>query len=58
LGISFATMVKDLPLAGTRPLAFIPMRHYVATDFLAVLLRRDKVMGAHLRAFLELLLAR
>jgi DNA-binding transcriptional LysR family regulator len=58
LGISFATMVKDLPLAGTRPLAFIPMRHYVAPDFLAVILRRDKVMGAHLRAFLELLLAR
>ena len=58
LGISFATIVKDLPLAGQRPLTFIPMSHYVPPDFIAVILRKDKIISAHLRAFLDLLFAR
>jgi DNA-binding transcriptional LysR family regulator len=57
LGISFATMVKDLPLAGRRPLAFIPMSHYVAPDFIAVILRQDKIISGYMQAFLDLLFA-
>jgi DNA-binding transcriptional LysR family regulator len=58
LGISFATVVKNLPLARQRPLAFIPMNHFVAPDFIAVIHRKDKVMSAYMLAFLELLFAR
>jgi hypothetical protein len=58
LGISFATIVKDLPLARQRPLAFIPMNHFVAPDFMAVIHRKDKVMSNYMQAFLELLFAR
>jgi DNA-binding transcriptional LysR family regulator len=57
LGISFATIVKDLPLARQRPLAFLPLNHFVAPDFLAVIHRKDKVMSAYLQAFLDLLFA-
>jgi DNA-binding transcriptional LysR family regulator len=57
LGISFATMVKDLTLAGRRSLAFLPMRHYVAPDFIAVILRKDKIVSAYMQAFLDLLFA-
>jgi DNA-binding transcriptional LysR family regulator len=57
LGLSFATIARDFPRAGRRSLAFLPMSHYVAPDHIAVLLRRDKTMGAHLRAFLDLLFA-
>ena len=58
LGISFATVVKDLPLAGRRSLAFLPMNHYVEPDFIAVLHRKDKIISAYLEAFLDLLFAR
>ncbi|MEJ2091689.1 MAG: LysR family transcriptional regulator [Syntrophobacterales bacterium] len=58
LGISFATVVKDLPLAGRRSLAFLPMSHYVEPDFIAVLHRKDKIISAYLQAFLDLLFAR
>jgi DNA-binding transcriptional LysR family regulator len=57
LGISFATMVKDLTLAGRRSLAFLPMRHYVAPDFIAVILRKDKIVSGFMQAFLDLLFA-
>jgi len=55
LGLSFATVVKGLPLAGQRSLAFLPMSHYVAPDFLAVILRKDKIMSGYMKAFLEML---
>jgi DNA-binding transcriptional LysR family regulator len=57
LGISFATMVRDLPLAGQRSLAFLPMRHYVAPEFIAVILRKDKIVSTYMQAFLDLLFA-
>jgi DNA-binding transcriptional LysR family regulator len=55
LGISFATITRDFPRAGQRSLTFLPMSHYVAPDFIAVILRQDKTMSTHLRAFLDLL---
>jgi DNA-binding transcriptional LysR family regulator len=58
LGLSFATIVKDLPAARQRSLAFIPMRHYVPPDFIAVILKKNRSLSPHLQAFLDLLLAR
>jgi DNA-binding transcriptional LysR family regulator len=58
LGLSFATVVKGLPLARQRSLAFLPMSHYVAPDFLAVILRRDKIISGYMRAFLDMLFGR
>ena len=57
LGLSFATIVKDLPLARQRSLAFIPLGHYVPPDFIAVILKKDKTRSAHFQAFLDLLLS-
>ena len=56
LGISFATIVKDLPLAVPRNLAFIPLPQIVEADFLAVIMRRDKILSAYKKAFLDTLL--
>lgn len=58
LGISFATVVKNLPSAGQRSLAFLPMSHYVAPDYLAIIHRQDKVILPYMQAFLDLLLTR
>ncbi len=57
LGLSFATIVKNLPLARQRSLAFLPMSHYVTPDYLALLHRRDKIILPYMQAFLDLLLA-
>jgi len=55
LGISFATVAVHLPMAETRRLAFIPMGHYFPADYLAVVLRKDKVLAPHKEAFVEML---
>jgi len=55
LGITFATMVRGLPLARQRSLAFIPMSHYVPPDFIGVIMRKDKIISTPLRAFMDLL---
>jgi len=57
LGISFATVVKKLPLAWQRSLTFLPMSHYADPDYLAIIHRRDKIISAYMQAFLDLLLA-
>jgi DNA-binding transcriptional LysR family regulator len=55
LGISFATVASDLPLPEKRKLAFIPLKHYFPPDYLAVVMRKDKVLAPHKQAFLEML---
>jgi DNA-binding transcriptional LysR family regulator len=55
LGISFATVATHLPLPEKRKLAFIPMGHYFPPDYIAVVLRKDKVLSPHKQAFLEML---
>jgi DNA-binding transcriptional LysR family regulator len=55
LGISFATVASHLPLPEKRKLAFIPLSHYFPPDYLAVILRKDKVLAPHKQAFLEML---
>ncbi len=55
LGISFATVAGNLPLPEKRKLAFIPLDHYFPPDYIAVILRKDKVLAPHKQAFLEML---
>jgi DNA-binding transcriptional LysR family regulator len=55
LGISFATMVQDLPGPQNRNLDFIPLRHYFKPDYIAIVMRKDKSLPAYKSAFLEML---
>ena len=55
LGISFATMVRDLPGPQSRNLDFIPLRHYFKPDHIAIVMRKDKSLPAYKSAFLEML---
>jgi DNA-binding transcriptional LysR family regulator len=55
LGISFATVASHLPVPEKRKLAFIPLDHYFPPDYIAVVLRKDKVLAPHKEAFLEML---
>ena len=55
LGISFATVVRDLPALEKRNLAFIPMNTLLKPDFIAVVMRRDKVLTSYKTAFINIL---
>ncbi len=55
LGISFATVASSLPRLAPRNLAFIPLDHYFPPDYIAVVMRKDKILGPHKQAFLEML---
>jgi DNA-binding transcriptional LysR family regulator len=56
LGISFATVVRDLPALRHRRLAFVPMGQLFEPDYIAVIMRKDKVLASYKSAFLEFLL--
>jgi len=55
LGISFATVVRDLPALEKRNLAFIPMNTLLKPDFIAVVMRRDKVLTSYKSSFINIL---
>ena len=55
LGISFATVVRDLPALKKRNLVFIPMNTLLKPDFIAVVMRRDKVLTSYKSAFINIL---
>jgi DNA-binding transcriptional LysR family regulator len=55
LGISFATVVKDLPALRERRLKFIPVAGLAASDHIAVVMRRDKTLPSYKRSFLDIL---
>jgi len=55
LGISFATVASFLPRLERRNLAFIPLDHYFPPDYIAVVMRKDKVLSPHKQAFMEML---
>jgi DNA-binding transcriptional LysR family regulator len=55
LGISFATIASDLAIPQKRKLKFLPMSHYFKTDFIAVVMRKDKVLPPYKSAFLKML---
>jgi DNA-binding transcriptional LysR family regulator len=55
LGISFATVAGKGPRLEARKLAFIPLDHYFPPDYLAVIMRKDKILAPHKEAFVEML---
>jgi len=55
LGVSFANIVRDLPLLKQRKLAFISLGHIFRKDHIAVVMRKDRTFPAHKEALLKLL---
>jgi DNA-binding transcriptional LysR family regulator len=53
LGISFATIVTDLPELKKRKLEFLSMDHLFKPDYIAVVMRKDKTLTSYKRAFIE-----
>lgn len=55
LGISFATVVMDLQLLNNRKLEFVPMNHLFKSDYITLVMRKDKKLPSYKNAFLEIL---
>jgi DNA-binding transcriptional LysR family regulator len=55
LGISFARVSEELVGQGRGELAFIKLDHYFPPDYIAVALRKDKILPPYKSAFLHLL---
>jgi DNA-binding transcriptional LysR family regulator len=55
LGISFATIVTDLPELKRRKLEFLSMDHLFKPDYIAVVMRKDKTLTSYKRAFIKIL---
>jgi len=55
LGISFATIVTDLPELKNRKLEFLSMDHLFKTDYIAVVMRKDKTLNSYKEAFIKIL---
>lgn len=56
LGISFATVVEDLPELKKRRLEFLPMDHLFKSDYIVVVMRKDKTLISYKNAFIKILL--
>ncbi|MGA2403174.1 MAG: LysR family transcriptional regulator [Syntrophobacteraceae bacterium] len=55
LGISFARIVRDLPALKQRKIEFLSLSHLFESGHIALVMRRDKAMAAHKKAFIVLL---
>ncbi|UCG12365.1 MAG: LysR family transcriptional regulator [Deltaproteobacteria bacterium] len=55
LGISFATVVKDLPALKQRKLEFLPMDQLFKPDYISVVMRKDKTLVSYKSAFINTL---
>jgi DNA-binding transcriptional LysR family regulator len=55
LGISFATIVTDLPELEKRALAFLPMDHLFKPDYISVVMRKEKTLASYKSAFIKIL---
>jgi DNA-binding transcriptional LysR family regulator len=56
LGISFATVVRDLPALKQRKLEFLPMNQLFKPDYIAAVMRKGKNLSTHKSSFLTILL--
>ena len=56
LGISFATVVRDLPALKQRKLEFLPMDQLFKPDYIALVMRKDKTLGSYKNSFIKILL--
>lgn len=55
LGISFASIVKDLPIFKGRKLEAIPLSHLLKPDYVCVISRKDKKMSKFQNTFYQML---
>lgn len=55
LGISFATVVTDLPGLEQRKLEFLPMDHLFKPDYISIAMRKGKTLFSFKRAFIKIL---
>lgn len=55
LGISFATIVEDLPEFKKRLLNFLPLDHLFKSDHIAIAFRRKKKLNSYKNAFIKFL---
>jgi DNA-binding transcriptional LysR family regulator len=53
LGISLATVVRELPALSRRKLEFLPLDHYFRPDHIALVMRRNTVTTPYKRAFVS-----
>ncbi|MEW6423577.1 MAG: LysR family transcriptional regulator [Bacillota bacterium] len=56
LGISFATVVRDLPGLKQRKLVFVSLGHIFEPGYIAVVMRKDKILNSFKSAFVDILL--
>jgi len=56
LGISFATVVRELPVLEQRKLQFLPLDHYFEPDCIGIVTRREKKLLFYQQDFVDLLL--
>lgn len=56
LGLSFATVVTDLPVFKQRKLNSTPLNHYFEPMYITVVIRKDKVLTSYKSVFLNILL--
>jgi len=56
LGISFATVVRDLPALKQRKLEFLPMDQLFKPDYIATVMRKDKTLASYKNSFIKILL--
>ena len=55
LGISFATIVEDLPGLKDRKLEFLPLDHVFKPDNIVIAMRKDKILSSYKNAFIKIL---
>lgn len=55
LGVSFATIVKDVPARAGKNLVFISLTDYFKPEYIVVVMRKDKTLSSFKQAFLDLL---
>ena len=55
LGISFATVVRDLPALKERNLEFLPMDQLFKPDYIVAVMRKDKILRSYKSSFINIL---
>ena len=56
LGVSFASIVQNLPILKQRKLEFIALDHYFESDYLTIIARKSRTLASYKTAFLSLLI--
>jgi DNA-binding transcriptional LysR family regulator len=55
LGVSFGSIIRDLPVFRKRKLAFVSLDHYLTAEHICMITRRDKKLSSFQEAFLDML---